>query len=360
MRIAWGLVVVAMLGCGDKKAQQDKGPIVREVDLDEVKAAERAPEPAPVAATVDDALLANQDKVAPPPAAECVDKAKVVSWDPAKLRACFDSNEDDAPDRCVTWRRDGKVTSIDTEFAVEDADAKEPPPPPVEYRSDTDNNDEDRITVGDNSIEICPYEHACLRIMPRTDNGEVLSVLTDRDYKRGVFLMKDGDDKPAFEIWDLVAGRLRTHAPIKRIVEGETYEFSARLGSGTVIGFAEDAGGRAFGSVFSLDGAPRGDLAGGSRNLDLEKTVQHAGVFGIVDIGPEDQEKPYVLHLVSLATGAAIGKVTIKREDGGDGDLDLDPLPNSFVGITQFGTQLRLDVLDLRSRTTKVFFAPGC
>jgi hypothetical protein len=350
MRIAWGLVAIAMLGCGEKKKQEDYTPIVREVDLDEVKPAEPPPEPAAVV----DSQPAQPD---PPPVQDCVAQGTVVSWDAAKLRACFDLNDDGSPEHCVTWRRDGKVASIDTEFAVEDADAKEPPEPPIEYRTDTVNNDDGRIMAGETRVEVCPYDHACMRFMARADD-EVVSVLTDRDYRRGVFLMKAGAFKGAVEIWDFSANRLRSRTPLKRLVEDETYDFSAKLGSGVVIALAENSAGRTLGAIFSLEGGLRGELAQGSRTLDGQKTFHHGGVFGIVDIGPEDSDKPYVLHLVSLANGSALGKIAIKRE--ANAELSLDTLPNNFVGITQFGEQLRLDILDLRTRTSKVFFAPGC
>jgi hypothetical protein len=356
MRIAWGLVAVAMLGCGEKKQAQDKAPIVRELDLDEVKPADPPPEAEPAA--VVDSQPAPPD---PPAPAVCIDHGKILSWDPAKLRACFDGNDDGERDRCVTWRRDGKVASIDTEFAVEEADAKEPTEPPVEYRSDEDHNDEDRITLDGNTIEICPHDRTCMRIMPKVGAGEITSVLTDPDYKRGVFLIKAGDEgKPTIEIWDLAAGRQRTRTPIKRLLDDESYDLTAKLGSGAVIVLADDTNGRALGTIFSFDGGLRGELAQGSRTLDINSMFQHAGVFGIVDVGPIDTEdKPYVLHLTSLANGSALGKITIKRVADSNG-LSLEVLPNKFVGITQFGEQLRLDVLDLRTRTTKIFFAPGC
>src|SRR5687767_12120188 len=96
MRIAWGLVAVAVLGCGDKK--QDHSPIIREVDLDkgdpwlDVKPTDpvRAP-----TAVVDDTVPSEPAPVDPPPAAaECVDHGKITSWDPAKQRACFDGDDD--------------------------------------------------------------------------------------------------------------------------------------------------------------------------------------------------------------------------------------------------------------------------
>jgi len=361
MSKAWGmLAVVLFAGCG-KKEEVSKAPIIREEEIPRIEQPQ-LPKPSDIA--VDDIITPQHDKVAPvapaDPKPECVDEATVVSFDPAKLRACFDSNDDGQADRCVTWRRDGKVQAIDTVFAVEDATAKEEPEPPVEYRSDLDNNDDERISLDGMQVEVCPFDRACMKIMPKVGDGELQTVLTDPDYKQAVFLIKDYDgDRATFEMWDLAAGRMRARAAMKRLVTDETYDFSAHLGSGVVIAIADDSNGRALGTIFGLDGGFRGELAQGSRNLDVGKTFQHAGVFGIVDVGPLDaDDKPYVLYLHSLATGGALGKFTIKRDDVGD--LSFHPLKNNFVAVTQWGEQLRIDMIDLRTRSNRVLFAPGC
>lgn len=355
MRTAWALVaVVVVVGCSSKKKDQPTPLVVEE---------EMPPPTQPVVPPLPDdsepAAVPDDPPDVPPSNPECVDAGTtVVSWDPAKLRACFDSNGDDEPDRCVTWRRDGKVASIDTTFAVEDVDAKEPPSPPIEFRSDTENNDDERISLDGSSIEVCPYEHACMRIMPKSEDSEVTAVFTDADYKRGAFLMRDYEGgKATLEIWDLVAGRMKTRTPMKRLLEDEAYDFSMVMGSGALLVLAADSNGHALGSLFSLDGSFRGEAGQGSRNLDVDKTFQHAGVFGIVDVGPLDaDEKPYVLYLQSLATGGAIGKFSIPRV----GELSFDTLPNNFVAVTQWGEQLRIDMIDLRTRTNRVLLAPGC
>jgi hypothetical protein len=360
MRMAWGIVAVVLIaGCSSKK--QDKSPIVREEEM-----------PPPTQPVIPEAPADNNDDPAavppdPPspdaPKPECVDESTVVSWDPGKLRACFDSNGDEQADRCVTWRRDGKVAAIDTEFAVEDADAKDEPEAPIEYRTDIENNEDERISNDGASIEICPYDRACMRIMPKLPNGEIQSVVTDPEYKRAVFVIKDfGTEHGIYEIWDLAAGRMRTRSLMKRLVTDETYDFSARMGSGVVIAIATDSNSRALGTIFSADGAFRGELAQGSRNLDLDKTFTSAGVFGIVDVGAidSDDEKPYVLYLHSLSSGGSIGKFSIKRDADGDDDLSLTTLKHGFVAVTQWGEQVRIDMIDLRTRTNRVLLAPGC
>ncbi|MDQ3335772.1 MAG: hypothetical protein M4D80_11440 [Myxococcota bacterium] len=360
MSKAWGLLAVVLLaGCGNKK-EADRSPIIREEEMPPPK------QPVIADPSIDEQLM-NPGTV-PTPAdpdvkPECIDDAALVSWDPAKLRACFDSNDDDQADRCVTWRRDGNVATIDTTFAVEDVDATtEEPEVHVEYRSDQDNNDEERITLNGKTIDVCPYDRACMRIMPRSSEHEILAVLTDPDYKRAVVVMKDYDSaKGIFEMWDLEAGRMRTRAGMKRLVADETYDFHAHMGTGVVIGIADDSNGRALGTILGLDGSFRGELGQGSRNLDPQKTFQHAGVFGIVDIGPVDSDdKPYTLYLHNLASGGAVGKFTIKRDDDGDDDLSFHKLKNGFVGVTQFGEQMRIDMIDLRSKTNRVLLVPGC
>jgi hypothetical protein len=363
MSKAWGLlaVVVALAACGNKK-ESNKTPIVREEEIPPPA----QPEMRKVVVvddnpSIDDQLM-NGSTPTTPVKAECVDDAAVVSYDPAKLRACFDANGDGEADRCVTWRRDGKVASIDSEFAVEDADAETPREPAIEYRSDDENNDDDRITLDGSNVEICPYDRTCLKIMPKLAESELQRVLTDPDYKRAVFVVRDFEGgKGSLEIWDLATGRLRTRAAMKRLVADETYDFTAHLGSGVVIGIADDSSGRALGTIFGLDGSFRGELAQGSRNLDIEKTFRHAGVFGIADIGPVDtDDKPYVVYFHNLASGAAAGKLSIQRDDDGDDDLAFHTLPNGFVAIKQFGEQMRIDMFDLRTRTNRVLFAPGC
>ncbi|MBA3398020.1 MAG: hypothetical protein H0T89_35675 [Deltaproteobacteria bacterium] len=298
------------------------------------------------------------DPNAPKP--ECVDEGDVVSFDPQKLRACFDSNGDGDPDRCVTWRRDGKVVSIDTIFHVEDSDMAAIEPH-VEYRSDEDNNDDERITLDNSSIEVCPYDRTCMRLMPKVGLGDVQHVLTDADYRRGVVVIRDEDgSKGTFELWDLAAGKLRTRLAMRRLASDEYYDFSARLGTGAFIALADNEEGFALGTVFGIDGSFRGELAGGSRTLDLDRTFQHAGVFGIIDGGPVDDEKPYVVYLQSLANGSSLGKFTIKRDDDGDDDLAFNVIKSGFVALTQWGDQVRIDMIDLRTRTNRVLLAPSC
>jgi hypothetical protein len=339
------LAVVLLAGCGNKK-EVDRSPIVREEEM-----------PPP------------KQPVIPPPADETIDEqlmngtAGVVAPTPTDPKPeCVDSNGDDQADRCVTWRRDGKVSAIDTTFAVEDVDVKEEPDAPIEYRSDQDNNDEERITLNGNSVDVCPYDRTCLRIMPKTHDGEIQTVLTDPDYKRAVFVIKDYESQNGtFEMWDLESGRMRTRAVMKRLVADETYDFSAHMGSGVVIAIADDSNGRALGTIFGLDGSFRGELGQGSRNLDVDKSFHHAGVFGIADVGPWDSDdKPYVIYLHSLASGGSVGKFTIKRDTDGDEDLSFHKLKNGFVGVVQFGEQMRIDMIDLRSKTNRVLLVPGC
>ncbi len=366
MRNAWGCLVAGLVlsACSGKNDdRQDHRPIVRTEDLGNV-APKQAPAPTDEVAVAPVPEPAEpQPAAAPPTKPECIDQSTVISFDPAKLKACFDSNGDEQADRCVTWRRDGKVQTIDTVFAVEDTTAPEETKPPVEYRSDTENNDDERILLDSTAIDICPFDRACMKIKPDLgsidDGGEIQHVLADPDFKRAVMVIRlAGGQKGTFELWDLASGHLRTRFPIKRLVADEYYDFTAHLGSGAVIALATNDSGRALGTVLGVDGSVRGELAQGSRNLDPDLSFTHAGTFGIVDVGAEDT-KPFTLYLHSLATGAATGKFTIKRTEAGD-TLELHTLKNGFVAATQWGEQVRIDMIDLKSRTDRVLFAPGC
>lgn len=346
MRIAW--VLVAVLGCKGKEPPPRPDPIARELDLDTGDAAVIAPAPNAEPANEPANETANTPPGdAAPPVNECIGIATVESWDPVKQRACFDNN------LCVTWKR-GALDAFEVKYTVEDDDA-EPAEPAPDFR--TDDNDT-RIHVDADDIQICPPDRACMRIVPDVGDGELQLVVTDPGYKRGVFVMREAEAHTgALEIWDLAAGRRKARVPYKRLDADDTYELSAQLGSGAVIALATASNDRTLGTVLSLDGGLRGELAQGSPNLDLVKSFRAGGLFGIVDVGPPDNaEAPYVLHLVSLASGAAVGKLVIKRES----TLSLDVLPNGFVALTQFGEHTRIDMLDLRTRRISALVAPGC
>lgn len=356
----WGFfVVVLFAACKGKTGErpQNRDPIVRE---EEIPPEQPVQPQAPAVAVVEPEPPIDPPAVAPDPKPECIDESELVSFDPVKLRGCFDTNGDSDPDRCVTWRRDGKVQMIDNMFAVEDADAKPATAPPVESRSDSENNDDERISNDGNTVDVCPFDRTCMKIMPRLDDGEVSHVLTDPDYKRAVVVIKDGEGAGFFEMWDLAAGRMRSRVKMKRLLgEDESYDFSAHLGSGVVIALASDGNGRALGSIFGVEGGFRSELAQGSRNLDPDLSFTQSGVFGIVDVGSVDgEDKPWVLYLHSMASGAALGKFSIKRLE--NADLGLKALPNGFAGAIQWGPQLRIDMIDLRSRTNRVLLAPSC
>jgi hypothetical protein len=363
MRNAW-MVVCVLAACTGKKeeaADKSKPILVRDEEMAPPKQPQ-IPEAEPAIATdpVPTDPLPNKNDPAP----ECVDTAAIVSFDPGKLKACFDSNGDEQADRCVTWRRDGKVQKIDTVFAVEDSTApstevKEP----VIYRSNDENNDEDRILLDYNHAEICPYDRTCMKIMPKIQDddgdGELEHVLTDPDYKRAVMVIRQGE-KGFFEIWDLATGHQRSRFGMKRLVEDEMYSFNAVMGSGVVIATATaDSTMRGLGTIFGVDGGFRGELAQGSRNLDLGYSFTHAGTYGVVDVGSDEaDDAPYIVYLHNLSTGASTGKFTIKRT--ANADLEFHKLKNGFVAATQTGEQLRIDMIDLKSRTDRVLFVPGC
>jgi hypothetical protein len=353
----WGLFAVVLLAAcsGKKEEAQKRAPIIREEELP----ANEPVQPAEPAVAADPLPPEDPPVAKPDPKSECIEQGELVSYDPVKLRACFDTNTDGDADRCVTWRRDGKLQSIDNTFAVEESDAKPEVTPPVEYRSDTENNDDERISLDVSAIDICPYDRSCMRIMPRLDGGEISHVLTDPDYKRAVIVVDGGDGKGIFEMWDLGAGRLRSRLQLRRLLADTDYDFSAHLGSAAVFAIASDENSHALGSIFGIDGGFRGELAQGSRNLDADLSFTQSGVFGIVDVGPVDSEQPWVLYLHSTASGGPLGKFQIKRL--GHAELGLTPLSNGFAGAMQWGDdQLRIDMIDLRARTNRVLLAPSC
>lgn len=353
----WGLfAVVLVAACSSKKDESNRAPIVREEEL---------PPAQPIQPTAPAVAVAPQpEPPIDPPAVtrdvkpECIDHGELVSFDPSKLRACFDTNGDADADRCITWRRDGKVQLIDNVFAVEDT-ADDKPASPVEFRSDSENNDDERITLDGGIVEVCPYDRTCLKMVPRVDDGDISHVLTDPDYKRALMVIDDGEGKGIFEMWDLGSGRLRSRLQLKRLLDDTHYDFSAHLGSGVVIALATDENNHALGTIFGIEGGLRAELAQGSRNLDPDLSFTQSGVFGIVDIGPfEGEDKPWVIYLHSTASGASLGKFSIKRLE--NAELTLTPLPNGFAGAIQWGEQLRIDMIDLRSRTNRVLLAPSC
>src|SRR5688572_26042508 len=108
-----------------------------------------------------------------------------------------------------------------------------------------------------------------MKFKPKMTNGEIHLLLIDPDYKRAVIVVNDFESQKGFlEIWDLEDGKLRTRATMKRLVDDETYQFSAHLGSGVVVAFADDSNSCALGTIYGLDGSFCGEVAQGSRNLD--------------------------------------------------------------------------------------------
>lgn len=366
----WGILAASWIAaCGGSKEGRSE-PIVVEQDLDTAQA-RRDPNdiysrprptpghgytPTPARPPTIDVDVYSKPRPDPKPTVkpECIDTNRVVSFDPAKPRACFDGDEDGRADRCVTWQRDGKVASIDGVFDVEDAD-DDRPEPPVEYRSTDD--DDARLSSDGEAVEVCAFDRACIKIMPKLgENGELLVALSDPDLKRGVMLIRDSEtSKATLELWDFAAGRLRSRVAMRRLVTDETYDFTAHLGSGVVVALAADPSGHAFGSIFGLDGSFRGELAQGSRTLDIDRTFRQASVLGVVDVRDDNA---YVVHLTSLATGGSVGKLRLQRT----GMLAVHPLPPHFVAATQWGSdnQLRIDMIDLRTRRHRALSAPGC
>lgn len=365
------LAVVLLVACGSQR--EDRSPEVEreaverarkslEVARDELRAPppmqdlsnRRPPPPPPDPAP----RTVPVQPVQPAPPASCLSSGTVVSFEAgATLRACIDSTFDGAADRCVRWRPNGTLIGIDP---LVDVEAKEEPPELVTYHSDSEHNDDSRIELSGGVIDICPYDRACMKLMPRLDDREIQHVVTDAEYNRAAIVVREADGKQGYvELWDLDRGRRYAKAPFRGLVRDQGYSFSVKLGSGAFIALAErDGDGAISGAIHGLDGGYRGALGGGSHTLDATRTLQAGGQFAIVD--PQTDDKPYLLHVHDLATGGATGRFVIARDEDATDGLQLHKLTPGIIGAAQWGKQLRLDVIDLRTRTARVLRAPAC
>lgn len=370
----WLAVVVVLAGCGSQR--EDRPPDVERAA--ERAAAERArksliasrdeqrPAPPPVqdptkqpgpAVPTPPIPPAAIRPAPPPPDATCLSSADVVSFEAkATLRACLDSTGDGQPDQCARWRPAGGLVQVEPFVEQEGGD---PPEDPVTFHSDSEHNDGSRIDLNGEVVEICPYDRACLKLMPRLDDGTFPHVATDPDYHRAALVVRGPDGKQgAVELWDLERGRRYAKLPYRGLRRDDEYTFSVKLGPGALIAIAErDQDSSIAGAIYGIDGGYRGALGGGSPTLDGASTLETAGLFAIVD--PQTDEKPYVVHVVDLTAGGAATRFVIPREPEADG-LKLHRVAPGVIAATQWGKQLRLDVLDPRRGGTRVLRAPAC
>jgi hypothetical protein len=370
MSTRWLAALAVLVACGPSR--QDRGEILDEPDpWLAPRRAELAPlqqlQPPP-----------QQDVPPPPPppppppqqlqpkvSKACLDGGSITSFEVGRvLRACFDQDADGTADRCMRWRPDGKP--IDYDPAVDDAqDTPDTPdadevPEPVTFHSDSQNNDDGRIEIDGSAVQVCAYERACTKLMPRVgDDLSILEVHTDAEYHRAAITMPGTDGKRGHvELWDLERGRMYARLPFRGLMNEIDYTFSVKLGRGALIALASsNVESAVAGAIYGLDGGFRGMLAGGARSLEQDGAIETAGQFVILEEQPD--KKPYVLHAVDLATGAQ-GRFTIARADESATWIMLYKLRPGLVSTVQWGKRLRLDVIDLRTRAQRTLFARGC
>jgi hypothetical protein len=368
----WLAACAVLAACGPSRHEEQDPWLAPRAE----PAVPRQPEPPPPEYADPDPWLAPRQPDPPPPPdpppapapqqpkplKSCLESGSITSFEVrAVLRACFDQDGDGTPDRCVRWRPDGKP--LDYDPAVDDAvevETADEEPEPVTFHSDSQHNDEGRIELDGGSVQVCAYERACTKLMPRVgDNLTILEVLTDPEYHRAAISMPASDGPSGrVELWDLDRGRLYAKLPFRGLMSEIEYTYSVKLGRGALIALASsNVESSVSGAVYGLDGGFRGMLAGGARPLDLEGAIETLGQFVILEEQPDG--KPYLLHAVDLATGAA-SRFPIARVDEAAAAVELRKLRPGLVTALQWGKQLRLDVIDLRTRAQRTLRAKGC
>jgi hypothetical protein len=277
------------------------------------------------------------------------------------LRACFDIDSDGIADRCMRWRPDGTPIAFDpiADAGLAEAAAAEVPEP-VASHSTGPTGDDPRIESSGGAIQVCPYDRACLRFMPRLAEEQSISeVAADADYRRAAVSIVDGDaGRAVVELWDLERGRAYARVPFRGLMRDAVYAFSTRLGRGVLIAIAGSGIDDDIAvTLYGLDGSFRGMLAGGAKKLELTQAIETSGLYLLLEEQPDG--RPYLLHAVDLATGAASVRQAIPR-NAGAAMVELRRLSPGIIAAAQWGDQLRLDVIDLRTRAVRTLRAPSC
>jgi hypothetical protein len=287
---------------------------------------------------------------APPPPTCLSSAAEMTTINLAgkELVACFDDSGDDKPDHCVRWRRDtSALISVETVFDVEATDVKPEPPAPVEFHTQDVNDDDRRLELTDDVAEICPPDRACMRLKPLLADGqEVTEVFTDGPYRTAILAIKSANDSAGrLEFWDLQTGRLRAHQALK----SDSIKLRVSNSSALVFAITDDA---TRGAIYGLDGASRGVFAGGAHDLDPDSALVLGANYVIVD-APAD--KPRVIYVTSNLSGQTLAKFPIPAI----ARLVLKPL-GGYVIATQYGDDLRFDVIDVRAKAMRTLIVPSC
>lgn len=146
----------------------------------------------------------------PAPKSGCLasDSELTVFVKAGELRACVDGDQDGTLDACARWQRgSGKLVGVEPVFNVEAT-----PDAPAFH---TDSDDDERITQTDNSVEICPPDRACLKLMPALPDGQTIDeVTTDVAYRNAAVMISGSEPGTAhIDLWDLQTLRLRAKLP---------------------------------------------------------------------------------------------------------------------------------------------------
>lgn len=351
------LVLVAACGSKEEKPPQpaprdlpaeapvDAKPLV--IDPNGPLAGPPAPPPDPLART---------PVPAPPPtvAGNCLAESETmaVMVDGDTLRACVDTDFDDVLDRCAKWSK-----SLGIPRGFEDSD-EEIPHKPLAFEDDED----ERIEHIDPAIEVCPPDRICVKLMPKVpDDGEVSSMGADAAYRMlAVGITDELGVAGHVEVWDLVAGRLRTKVKLRKLEEDVEYTFAGRFVGNALLAVAiRDDNDMGQGAIHGIDGSFRGELANGSRFLDMGSIHELTpGTIALLDL--EAPGVPYAVYTQSLS-GRVQRKFVVPMDmDGDDDDAHLHKISNTMLAVSQWSLELRLDVIDLSTGKQTTFRVPSC
>jgi hypothetical protein len=298
----------------------------------------------------------------PPPAkvpSDCASPGTVTGIEVrgGKLLACIDTNADSHPDQCIEWNRaTGKVLKFEPVAEVENG-----PPQPAPDKPDLD-PDDPRITQDTTSIEVCPEDRICVKLMPKlSDTATIDHVRADSTHHNIAVTISEGDGMNArLEFWDILTGRLRTRSKVGNLEDETNYTFTLRSFGDALISVATRTDNQfSLATLYAADGTRKAGLAGGSRYLDADQMFELTpGQLAVFDQGAPSH--PYNVYVHNLATGATIAKFVVQMDDDNDDDAIMMKVDKSTLGVVQWSNELRIDVLDTRTGSDRTFKAKGC
>jgi hypothetical protein len=271
--------------------------------------------------------------------------------------ACVDVDQDSVPDQCVEWSRaNGRVVKMEPAGDLEDG-------PPAVVTDDKIDDSDDRITQETTSIEVCPEDRTCVKLMPRlTDNATIDSVHGDTTHHNIAVAINDGDSENShIEFWDIQSGRLRQRMKVGGEREPDiTYTYSVKPFGDSIVSVVTRGDNQlSTATLYSVDGTRHASLAGGSRYVDVDQTlVLSPGVIAVFDNAPPNH--PYQVFVHSLASGGTLAKFAVRMDDDGDDDAVMMKIDPTTLGVVQWSNELRVDLLDTRNGSDRTFKAPGC